>query len=171
MALTSREFKQTILIPNLEEFDCEYDKIHRAYNAVAAVDAYAAHIFHEAKENGVDPFSTLSSTPPSGSDDVAFRQALAREHPEFRVLRDLTKANKHARLTRHNPEVTDSGRTSAQWKGWNEARWGEGRYGGVPQVFVTDKDGREHYVETLVRQSLKMLDTVADAMGIQISSD
>ena len=81
-------------------------------------------------------------------------------------MRYLAKANKHAKLTRHSPTVRDSGQVSAATKGYGEARWGEGRYGGVPQIFVTDKSGYEHYVETLINKSLEMLDNAAAKLGL-----
>ena len=63
--------------PNLDEYNVEYDKIHRAFNAVAAVDAYAAHIYHTAEDAGIDPFAALDLPLPQTADDSAFRNSLA----------------------------------------------------------------------------------------------
>jgi hypothetical protein len=161
MALSAKDFRNIILRPILDEYDQGYDLLHRAYSAVAAVDAYAAHIFFEARGTSIDPFEELGLDQSGGNDDLAFRQAIAKQNPDFRVLRDLAKANKHALLTRHKPTIVDSGRTSAKWKGWGEGKFSEGRNGGVMQIFVTDEDGCEHYVETLVKNSMKELDEMA----------
>ena len=40
-----RDFLETVVRPNVTEFNADYGKIQRAYNAVAAVDALAAHIY------------------------------------------------------------------------------------------------------------------------------
>ena len=144
--------------------------MHRAFNAVAAVDAYAAHIFYEAIELGVDVAARLCIDPIPSKDDSAFRQALADSSDEFSVIRDLAKANKHARLTRHRPRVSNSGQTSAKSKGWGEAKWGEARWGSPPQIFVEMDDGKEYYVETLVRKSVEMLDRVAEDLGFVLEN-
>lgn len=166
MALSESDFRRLVVQPNLEEYGAEYDKIHRAFNAVAAVDAYAAHIYYSAADAGTDPFAVLGLPSPRVKDDNSFRQALAQQYAEFKILRDLAKANKHAKLTRHSPSVQDSGQVTSATKGYGTARWGEGRYGGVSQVFVTDETGFEHYVETLVRKSVEMLDATARSLSL-----
>ena len=55
MALSAKDFRNDIVMPNLDEYSEGYDLVHRAKNAVAAVDAYAAHIFHEASGANIDP--------------------------------------------------------------------------------------------------------------------
>jgi hypothetical protein len=168
MALTVREFRRLILKPNLDEYMRDYQLMHRAFNAVAAVDAYAAHIFYQAKEMSVDICTTLSLDQPASRDDSAFRQALADNCNEFKIIRDLAKANKHARLIRHSPRVADSGQTSAKSKGWGEARWGEGRYGSPLQIFVEVDGSEECYVETLIQKSVDMLDRIAKELGLDM---
>lgn len=166
MALSANDFRQLVVQPNLDEYDAGYDKIHRAFNAVAAVDAYAAHIYYSALDASIDPFAVLGLTSPSGKNDSSFRQTLAKQHAEFQILRDLAKANKHAKLTRHSPSVQDSGQVTSAAKGYGAGRYGEGRFGGVNQVFVTDETGLEHYVETLVLKSVEMLDETAKSLGL-----
>lgn len=170
MSLTVREFRRLILKPNVDEYDRDYKSTHRAFNAVAAVDAYAAHIFYEASAAGVDVATRLSFEPACARDDIAFRQALANNSNEFSIIRDLAKANKHARLTRHRPRVTNSGQTSAKSKGWGEGKWGEGRWGSPPQIFVEIDGGQEFYVESLVAKSVEMLDGVAANLGLVLDN-
>ncbi|AXI47898.1 hypothetical protein C1J03_18930 [Sulfitobacter sp. SK012] len=136
MALTAKTFRSDILTPNLDELDQGYDLIHRAFNAVAAVDAYAAHIFYAAEKMDINVSAELSLDQKASRDDTAFRQALSDNCSEFCILRDLAKANKHARLTRHRPQVANSGQANVKSKGYGQDGYGEGRYGGPPQIFV-----------------------------------
>ena len=43
--MTPSEFLQTVVRPNVVEFNTEYGDVRRANNAVASVDALAAHIY------------------------------------------------------------------------------------------------------------------------------
>ncbi|MCY1128594.1 hypothetical protein OU426_17170 [Frigidibacter sp. RF13] len=89
MAMSPKEFRRQVVAPNLDEYDKEYDKIHRAFNAVAAVDAYAAHIYQAAEDAAIDPFAALVPPPPTTPDYTSFRQALAGQRPICRHPRLL----------------------------------------------------------------------------------
>lgn len=166
MALAASTFRKLILEPNIAEYMSDFQSFHRAFNTIAAVDAYAAHIFTEALELRIDMPSKLSLHPYETRDDSAFRQALADKFTDFRVLRDLAKANKHAKLSRHSPLVSGSDQVTTKAKGWDEGTWDEGRWGGVPQVFVETDAGDEFYVETLVKRSVDLLDGIARELGL-----
>lgn len=166
MALSARDFRRLIVQPNLDEYDAEYYSIHRAFNAVAAVDAYAAHVYYSAVDVAIDPFVVLGLSESKEANDISFRQALAQQHAEFSILRDLAKAFKHAELTRHSPSVRNSGKVTSTANGFGVGKFGEGRYGGVNQVFATDETGCKHYVEALVRHTISMLDGKVELLGL-----
>jgi hypothetical protein len=164
--MTVEDFRSLVVEPNLAEYDRDYDQVHRAFNAVAALDAYAAHIFSEASSRGVNIVAAAGIAISPKADDSEFRNALSGLSAEFRILRDLAKANKHAKLTRHKSTVSASSQTTRKTAGWGAFKWGEGRYGGLPQVFVVLDSGEEHYVETLVSKSMLFLDDLAVKLGL-----
>jgi hypothetical protein len=92
-------------------------------------------------------------------DDTHYRGQLAGRSPDFRLLCDIAKAQKHVELVRGNPKVSTSAQVTARSIGWGEARWGEGRWGGPPQVVVRTDSGELRYVETIVAAALEVLET------------
>ena len=149
--MTPREFLEKVVRPNIAEFDANFGSEQRAYNALAAVDSLAAHIYVWCKGNAP---SEIAGIP----DDSAYRETLAGRSPDFRLLRDIAKAQKHVHLTRGNLEVTTAAQVTARSLGWGEARWDEGRWGGPPQVVVTTDNGDLRYVEQIVAASLAILE-------------
>jgi hypothetical protein len=85
--MTPRDFLANVVEPNVVELAANFGSVRCAYNAVAAVDALAAHIFHWVANQ--DPASIAGM-----KDDTAYREALAEAYPVFGVLRDLAKALK-----------------------------------------------------------------------------
>lgn len=160
MAKPLDKFHREILQPTLSDFKKEPAMLHRGFNAVAAVDAYSAHIFQELISKKKNPFSEIGSSVSKGNDST-FRNELAKQDQSFQLLRDLAKANKHARLDRHDPKVNGSDDTQQKSLGWGEGGFGEGRYGGSPQLYVTDQDGKEHNLESLLDASLSFLNGIA----------
>jgi hypothetical protein len=49
--MTPREFLDEVVRPNVAEFNVNFGSLRTAYNAVAAVDALAAHIYWWCKTN------------------------------------------------------------------------------------------------------------------------
>ncbi|WP_152986874.1 hypothetical protein [Pseudovibrio sp. POLY-S9] len=160
MAKPLDKFYGEILNPTLTDFKSEPEMLHRGFNAVAVVDSYSAHIFQELLTKKKDPFVEIGA-PPQRGDDSKFRNELAKQDPNFRLLRDIAKANKHARLYQHSPKVNGSDDTQQKSLGWGEGGFGEGRYGGTPQLYVTDLDGKEHNLESLLDASLAFLNGIA----------
>jgi hypothetical protein len=150
--VTPRGFLETVVRPNIGEFDANFGSERHAYNAVAAVDSLAAHIYVWCKSNA--PWEIAANR-----DDTDYRATLAARFPDFGLLRDIAKAQKHAHLFRGNPEVTTAAQVATRSLGWGEARWDEGRWGGPPQVVVTTDDGDLRYVEQIVAASLKILES------------
>jgi len=95
MAMPLSHFRNEILQPNLDDLNYGYGPLHSGINAVAAVDAYASHIFHELENSCRNPFKEIGAEHSKNNDDGAFRYALAKKCPDFELLRDTAKANRH----------------------------------------------------------------------------
>ena len=149
--MTPRQFLEKVVQPNVTEFHTNYDSERHAYNAVAAVDSLTAHIYVWCKRNAPQEIANIEN-------DSHYRESLAKHSPDFRLLRDIAKAQKHVYLERGKPEVTTAAQMTARPLGWGEGGYGEGRYGGPPQVVVTTDDGDLRYVEQIIAASLAMLE-------------
>ena len=143
--MTPREYLEEVVEPNLAELAANYSNIRLSLNAVHAVDALAAHIYYAS--NGAAP----------GKDDTEYRQALARLHPEFALLRDIAKAIKHVRPNRGSPQTERGDMVEIRSLGWGEGVWGDGRWGGPPQAVVPLESGHVRVVETVVTNALNVL--------------
>ena len=106
--MTAREFLEQIVRPNLAELDSDYANIRKAFNAVHALDALAAHIY--------DSAGRLEGT--GSANDTVFRESLAAQNSDFELLRDLAKAVKHVVLERGAPKITKAAQISPRSLGW-----------------------------------------------------
>ena len=154
-----REFRETVVAPNVREFRNYYGDLRHAFNAVAAVDALAGHIFLWCQINSPSMVVGLK-------DDGAYKTTLANADVDFRLLRDVAKAQKHVHLTQWAPLVTKSAQIQPVSLGWGQARWGEMRWGGPPQVVVVTNAGENRTVEFLVGRGLDVLDREMTRFGI-----
>jgi hypothetical protein len=160
--VTPGEFLQTVVRPNVEEFNADYGNVRRAHNAVAAVDALAAHIYVWCKTNAPSEITGVA-------DDSHYRGRLADCSSDFRLLRDIAKAQKHVHLDPRRggkPEVTTSAQVTTRAFGWGQGPYGGGRYGGPPQVVVTTDNGELRYVETIVAAALVLLEAEMTRLNI-----
>ena len=157
--MTPGEFLKTVVRPNVEEFNADYGNVRRAYNAVAAVDALAAHIYVWCKTNAPSEIVGLD-------DDTYYRGRLAGSSSDFRLLCDIAKAQKHVQLDRGQPEVTTAAQVTARAFGYGEGGYGGGRYGGPPQVVVTTDNGELRYVEKIVAAALVLLEAEMTRLNV-----
>ena len=110
------EFLTEVVRPNVAEQEMAYTDQRKAFNAIAAVDALSAYLFHWCEDNNSGLLDGAES-------DLDFRNNLALENPSFELLRDLAKANKHMRLTRGSPRVSSATQSEVKDLGWDEASW------------------------------------------------
>ena len=99
--MTPGEFLQTVVRPNMEEFNADPGNVRRAYNAVAVVDALAAHIYMWCKTTvpeppGVRPAKDGSFNLPPGN----VEQCKIDDRPEHRPpsTRAHIRSGERARL-------------------------------------------------------------------------
>ena len=157
--MTPREYLESVVRPNTDVFNVDYGSVRHAHNAVAAVDALAAHLYQWCKTNAPSEIAGVS-------DDSHYRARLAQTSSDFRLLRDIAKAQKHVHLTRGATQVTAAAQVAARSTGFGEARWGEGRWGGPPQVVVTTDSGELRYVEQIVADALGVLEAEMSRLKI-----
>lgn len=149
---TPRDFLEKTVLPNITEYKQDVSSERHAYNAISSLDALAAHMYEWGKECG--DTEALAAT-----DDSHYRTSLAKRNMAFRLLRDVAKAQKHVRLERHDPIVTDISQINSRPIGFGEGGYGEGRFGGGAQVVVDIDPTRPEYVETILDQALTFLET------------
>jgi hypothetical protein len=150
--MSPQEFLEEVVRPNVADFHARYDDVRCAFNAIAAVDALAAHMFGWLRDNS-------PSTVASVKDDSCYRQKLAASHEGFRLLRDIANAQKHVHLTRGDPTVTHASQVAERAIAFGEGGFGAGHFGGPPQVVVDMDDGSFFYVENVVDHALSFLET------------
>jgi hypothetical protein len=149
--MTPCQFLEQIVRPNVAEFHANDANMRHAYNAVAAVDALAAHIFVWCKTNAPAEVAGLC-------DDSKYRTKLAESHYDFSLLRNIAKAQKHVELTRSPPEIAKAEQISTRPVGFGEGPFGHGRYGGPPQVVVDIDTSTMRYVRQIVDNALQFLE-------------
>jgi hypothetical protein len=159
--MTLREFLTEVVRPNVAEFNVYSDSLRWAYNAVAAVDALAAHIYVWCTMNAPAELTIQN--------DSQYRGTLAERDGggNFRLLRDIAKAQKHVHLKKGNPLVKRAEQVTARRMGAGELRVG-GRVGAAPQVVVDmkPKPGDFFYVTNVVDSALAFLEAEMHRLGI-----
>lgn len=156
--MTPKDFLEVMVRPNVADFKARFDDLRLAFNAVAAVDALAAQLYAWCQQNAPAEIVGVPS-------DTHYRGRLAQANAEFALLRDIAKANKHVHLTQGTPQVSSAGQVSQKALGWGVARWGEGRYGGRPQVVVDTNGGEARVVENIVDRALAFLEGEMQRIG------
>jgi hypothetical protein len=157
--VTPRQFLEKVVRPNITEFYANIGSERHAYNAVAAVDSLAAHIYVWCRDNAPAEIAGIQH-------DSAYRGTLAGRSPDFALLRDVAKAQKHVRLTRGNPEVKTAAQVTMRSLGWDETPWDESQWDSPPHIVVTTDNGHVRYVTQIVAASLAMLET--EMTGLEI---
>lgn len=149
--MTPCRFIEQIVRPNVAEFHADAANMRRAYNAVTAVDALAAHIYVWCLANSPAEVAGVK-------DDTCYRAKLANNHNDFRLLRDISKAQKHVELTRRAPAIAKEKQISTRPVGFGEGPFGNGGYGGPPQVVIDINTSTMRYVGQIVDSALQFLE-------------
>jgi hypothetical protein len=158
-ASTPRQFLDQIVRPNVADFCADDADVRRAYNAVAAVDALAAHIYVWCTANAPAEVSGCK-------DDTQYRERLAASHDDFRWLRNIAKAQKHVRLTRNPPPLSEAAQISARSVGFGEGPFGHGRFGGPQQVVIDISANEMRYVGQIVVAAFSILESEMARLSI-----
>ena len=146
------EFSRQIAEESLLAAKEEPASIRLALSAVALTDMVAAHLFWSDLSQHRRQFGLTEA-----EDDTHFRGKLAECDDDFKLLRDIAKAQKHVRLTRGTPLVDRADRvqpTSTLFC----APFGTGVFGEAVEVIVTTNSGRAQSVNSVVENALRFLD-------------
>ena len=154
------EHLERIVRPNMAELSEDHGDIRPAFNAVAAVDALAGHLYRWCLTNASDEVAGVQN-------DSEYRGQLAEANVDFSLVRDIAKAQKHIYLTRGSPQVRGADQVETRSLGWGQVRWGEGRWGSPPQVVVETNDGEVRVVESVLGRALAFLE--AEMVRIRIT--
>ena len=100
------------------------------------------------------------------ADDSAHRGKLAGQKPEFRLLRDIAKAQKHVHLTKGRPVVTRADQVSSRAIAFGEGDYGAGHFGGPPQVVADIDHGSFVYLENVVDEARGFLEAEMNRLGL-----
>lgn len=153
------EHLKQIVRPNMADLGEAYGDVRRAFNAIAAVDALAGHIWRWCRMNAHGEISEVR-------DDSDYRQRLSQKNADFALVRDMAKAQKHIHLTRGGPQVSGAEQVETRRLNWGQMPWGEGRWGSPPQVVVETDAGEVRVVEAVLSRALTFLEAEMTHIGI-----
>jgi len=156
--LEPREHLDQIVHPNMADVRADFGDIRKAFNAVAAVDALAGHLYRWCAANA--PNEVINA-----QNDSAYRHQLAQVNSDFALVRDIAKAQKHIHLIQGSPQVTTADQVEVKPLGWDEAGWGEGRWDSPPQVVVETNSGETRVVEAILENALAFLEAEMTRIG------
>ncbi|WAJ30626.1 hypothetical protein [Antarcticirhabdus aurantiaca] len=156
--MTPREFLRLVVRPNVAEAEADVSDVRLTYNAVMAVDALAAHVFHWCKKHDPERVRGLV-------DDTWFRAECGKNRANVQMLHDLAKASKHVELERGKPTIKTFADVQPRGFGYGEGVYGGGPYGGGDQVSVM-VDGAKIQVGWLMRQTIDFYVAEMDAAGV-----
>jgi len=138
----AQEFFADDVAPSVAEWRAKELDLRLAKAAAVSLNQMADHYFHSYPAG--DPKLLGASTV------GALRAELRRREPAFALIHDVADAHKHVKLDRGNRQLTSADQTSVRSLGYGEAQYGEGRYGGPPEVVVELDSGEKRRFSALV---------------------
>jgi hypothetical protein len=154
-----RKFLDDVVRPNIAEFTANRIDVRLAFNTVASVDALAGQLYVWCKTNAPAELAAIT-------DDHAYRAKLASDNSDFRLIRDIAKAQKHVELNQGKPLVSSAKQVESKSLGYSRGGYGEGGYSGSPQVVVKMDDGQFRVVGAAVTNALAFLEAEAARLGV-----
>jgi hypothetical protein len=155
-----RRFFEGHLRPNYEEWLASPLNERLAKNAVADANNMAARVFHYWRDR--DPSQVYGAT-----DEGRYRDELAqRECTDFALVRDVAEAHKHVTLTRRSRRLTRSDQTAPGATAWNEGGYGEGVFGGGPQLVVRLDKGTKRPLTAIMGTVITMWERLLGRWGL-----
>lgn len=157
--MTPADFRDQIVKPNIAEFDADRLSLRRALNALASVDALAAHMFAWLQTNHPSKVTNIS-------DDSHYRANLSAQNADFHLVRDAAKAQKHVVLTRGTPQTSTASQMQSRNIGWGEAGWGDGPWGGGPAIAIELDSGSLAIAFSTLSRALAFLEQEMTTQGM-----
>jgi hypothetical protein len=159
--MTPREHLELVVRPNMSEMLANLDDLRLAFNAIAAIDALAAHIYWWAAHHRPDAVAGLE-------DDTEYRaKILAPRSHDFQLVFETAKATKHIRLTRGTPpKVRAADQIVAKASSWDNMRWDDFRWD-TTQVRIEPVGGETPWTaEGVLTRALAFLEAEMAALKI-----
>jgi hypothetical protein len=110
--MTPTEFLNGIVTPNVDALGDNVGDLRLAVNTILTLDALAGIIHAHLHRQGLEQ-----------SKDAAFRDRIASQHLEYRILRDAAFALKHGELNGNTRLVKRAGQVVSYGGAWDEAVW------------------------------------------------
>ena len=174
--MTAAEYFENFVLPSAREY-CEAedaltqaasknfptDSLELAARRKAANAAYAA--WHMADWMW-EQMTAVAKTNIGVTSLNDYRKQLEKTHCEylrtgkncddFNLLGSVADAFKHFKLRNKNREVDSADAIEGLSSGWSEVRWGEGKWGGAPQVMITQRDKSMRAFSAVLQNSVDM---------------
>jgi hypothetical protein len=153
--MTPREHLDQVVRPNLADLAQDPASIRKAYNAVQAINALAAHIFWAVGKAAIGE-----------ENDDQYRGRLAKESFDFSILRDAAIACKHVKLReRRLISGVDDLKVEALG-GWGDAPFCAGPSGGWSEIEVRLDTGERRQLSGVLARSLALLEAKMVGFGL-----
>lgn len=149
----AQQFFDTHVVPNHDLWLAQPTDLRLAMNAAVCLYHMADHFWH-----------TFYATEPARVFGTGcssqFRKELAKRNNEYSLLRDVTEAHKHMKLSRSTRSVTESRQTTVGSTSYGEAGYGTGPYGGGPSIVVELDDGTKQHLSYLARAVRELWESI-----------
>ena len=137
---TPTHFATYVVADNLLEFQKNPSSLKSAFNCVMSIDALAAQIFVCGRDEGLFEHK----------DDTAFRQELAQENANFKLIRDVAKSFKHVALDRGDPIVRRATQAHVGRRPYGEGLYGVGTFAGEEVMLEVDEEKNLHLLSVAI---------------------
>jgi hypothetical protein len=127
--VTPAEFFETVAKPNVQALCNDVGELRLAVNAILSLDALTGIIHADLHGNGLVT-----------KDDAAFRDSLATQHPDYRIVRDAAFALKHGELRGKTRLVQRADQVTSYSGIWGDAVWGRSAWGTDAVVWIEAND-------------------------------
>ena len=134
--MTPADFLDNVVAPNAVHLGEDRGSMRRAVNALLTLDAFAGILFAHLKGLGRSRWA----------DDSKFRDFLAEECPEFRIVRDAAFALKHGALTdpKKQPRLVQRAGQVVSYSGaWDEAVFDRSAFDTESVIWIEANDPSE----------------------------
>ena len=135
---SARDFWTKIALPDYEEFRADPINLGKAFHAAMSLYHVVDWVWGDYKS---DPQRVFHAKSLENLRDYIVKQ----ECEDFGLIRDVADSSKHFRLDRKTATVASATQVVTRSTGWGEGRYGEGPYGGTPQVVIERSTDVRHF--------------------------
>lgn len=126
---TARNYWEHMVNPDYEEFTANSLSLRKAMHLASSLYHLHEWVFNDYHMNNQKIFGCTSAGQIVG-------HLIANECQDFALIQDLANAQKHFKLTRGNPQLTQADQVDVRETGWDELPWDDGEWDGPPAVIV-----------------------------------